>query len=122
MPAEDRPQEPRQREHVLPVRHGREDVLLHPLAVQEHALLLAARAEVTGLARVREEELVPAGVAVDAREALVRVAACDETLDDLLLDRAPNSARLAQFPRMAPRALPKRATPRVARAIEPAPG
>ena len=49
----------------------------------------------------------------------MRVAAFDETVDDLLLDRAPNSAGLAQFRRMAPYALPKRARTRVARAIEP---
>ena len=39
---ENRPQEPRQREHVLPVFHGREHVLLDPFTVQEHALLLGA--------------------------------------------------------------------------------
>ena len=73
-PRKNRPPQPRQREHVLPVRHRREHVLLDPLAVRQHALLVAARAEVPGLARVGEQELVPAGVAVDARKPLVRVS------------------------------------------------
>jgi hypothetical protein len=60
---------------------------------------MAAREEELGLARVREQELVPAGAAVDADKPLVRVAACNEALADLLLDRAPNSARLAPSPR-----------------------
>ena len=32
----------------------------------------------TGLARVREQEFVPVGVAVDAGKAVARVATCDE--------------------------------------------
>ena len=54
-----------------------------------------------------------AGVAVDACEALVRVAAGDEAIDDLSFDCAPElarrEARVAQLPCMAFRALPQRA-------------
>ncbi len=38
-PGEDVANQPRQGEDVLPVRHGRKNVPLDPLAVQEHALL-----------------------------------------------------------------------------------
>ena len=40
---------------------------------------------------------MPAGVAVDARETVMRIAALDEALDHLPLDRAPQPARLAQL-------------------------
>ncbi len=98
MPSEDRAQEPRHGEDVLPVRHGLEHVLLDPLAVQEHPLLVAARAEVTRLAGVGEQVVVPAGVAVDAGEAVVRVAALDEALDRPLLDCAAQPAREGAHP------------------------
>ncbi len=45
----DRPQHTGYDEDVLPVRHGGKNVLLCPIAVGEHALLVAARAEVTRL-------------------------------------------------------------------------
>ncbi len=63
-----------------------------------------------------------AGVAVDARKALVQVAAGDEALDHLSFDYPPHSARGAQFSQMALRASPQRTRGRRARAIEPAPG
>jgi len=40
---------------------------------------------------VREQVVVAAGITVDAGEAVVRVAALDETFDHLRLDRAPQS-------------------------------
>ena len=49
-PAEDWAQEFGQREHLLPVRHRSEHVLLDPLAVQDRALLVAARAEIRRIA------------------------------------------------------------------------
>lgn len=54
---------------------GREDVVLDPLAVQQYVLLVGARAEVRGLTRVREQELMLADVAVDVLKAVVRAAA-----------------------------------------------
>lgn len=78
MPAEDGAQQPRHGEYVLPMRHGLEDVLFDPLAVQEHPLLVTARAEIARLAGVGEQIVVPAGVAVDARKSAMRVAALDE--------------------------------------------
>ena len=47
---EERPQQARHGEHVLPVRHRGEHVCVHPFAVGEHSLLVAARAEVPRLA------------------------------------------------------------------------
>ncbi len=55
MPAEARAQEPRDGEDVLPVRHGREHVLLDALAVEQHPLLVAARTEVARLAGVGDQ-------------------------------------------------------------------
>lgn len=55
-----RPQQFRQREDVLAVGNGGEDVLLDPLSVGEHALLMAAWAEISRLARKGEQEIVPA--------------------------------------------------------------
>jgi len=60
---------------------------------------------------------VPAGIAVNARKAVVRVTAIDKTLDYALFDRALKPARIAQFLRVALRALPQRTRPRVAGAV-----
>jgi hypothetical protein len=48
-----RSQQPRHSEHVLAVRDRLKNILLDPLAVQQHALLVAARTKVAGLAGVR---------------------------------------------------------------------
>ena len=53
-----------------------------------------------------EQVVMPAGIAVDAREAVMRIAARDEALDSLLFDRAPQPSRLAQLLCVPPRALP----------------
>ncbi|HEX9596154.1 MAG TPA: hypothetical protein VF982_04690 [Anaerolineales bacterium] len=115
--SEHRPQPPREGEHVLAVRHGLEDILLDPLALQEPPLLVAARAEVAGLAGPGEQVIVPAGVAVDAGQAMVQVTALDEAFEHLRFDCAAQPASLAQLPGMAPRALPPRARAWVARAV-----
>ncbi|MEX2122599.1 MAG: hypothetical protein WD795_01815 [Woeseia sp.] len=81
-PTEDQPQQFRQREDVLAMRYGCEYVVLDPLTVEQHALLVAARAKISGLAREGEQVLVPAGIAVNSREALARVATGDEVLDE----------------------------------------
>ena len=48
----------------------------------------------------------------------MRISALDETLDDLLLHRAPQPARFAKLLAMPHRALPQRACARVARQVE----
>ena len=55
------------------MRNRRKNVLLDPFFVEKHALLMAARAEVACLAGERQEIIVPAGVTVDPRKAVVRV-------------------------------------------------
>jgi L-ascorbate metabolism protein UlaG (beta-lactamase superfamily) len=55
------------------VRHGRKNRLFDPLAVEQHALLVAAGAEIARLAGEGEQDIVPSGIAVDAREAVVRI-------------------------------------------------
>ena len=78
VPPEDQAQESRQSEDVLPVRHRRENGLFDPLAVEQHALLVAARAEVARLARVGEQVVVCAGVTVDAGKAVMWIPALHE--------------------------------------------
>jgi len=102
------------------VRHRRKHVLLDPFAVEEHALLVAARAEVARLTGEGEQIIVPAGIAVDACEAVVRITALQEALDRALLHRALKPTRLAKLLAMVLRAAPQGACARVARAVDPA--
>ena len=71
------------------MRHRRELVRLNPLPVEQHPFLVAARTEVPRLARVREQVVVTASVAVDANgEASVEMWLGDDwrvNLDDRLL-------------------------------------
>jgi hypothetical protein len=78
---------------------------------------MAARTEVTCLAGKREEIIVPAGLAIDPRKAVVQVTALDKTLDCALLHCALKSARVAQFLAVALRALLLGVCPWVAEAI-----
>jgi len=64
---------------------------------------------------------VPALVAPDAGEAVVRIAALDVAIDHPPFDRASQAPRRAQLRGTAPGALPQRAGARVARPIQ-APG
>ena len=79
-PSEDGPQQPRHGEDLLPVRHERENVLIDPLAIQEHALMVATGSEIARLAGEGEQIVVHAGVAVDAREAVVRITAFEKAV------------------------------------------
>ena len=90
------------------------------VAKQQHALLVAARAEIARLAGEGEQIIVPAGIAVDTCEAVVRIAALDETLDRVLFHRALKSTRFAKLLAVALRAAPKRARARVAGAVHAA--
>src|SRR5687767_978379 len=69
----------------------------------------------SGLAGVREQVVVPAGVAIDPCKPVMRVAAPDEALDHLRLERATQPARGAQFRAVPLRALAQRARARIAR-------
>jgi len=71
----------------LPVRYRPKNVLLDPIPIGEHALLVAARAEIAGLARKREQIIMTAFGTIDAREPVVRIAAFEETLDDALFEQ-----------------------------------
>ena len=71
----ERAQRPRHGEHVLAVRDRREDAHLHPLTVEQHSLLVTARTEVPRPARESQKVIVPAGLAANAGEAEVRIAA-----------------------------------------------
>ena len=90
--SEERPDELRNREDVLPVRHRPQHALLDPLTVGEDALLVAARAEVARLAGKGEKQVVAAPAAADAREAAVQVAAFEKALEHILFDGAAHAA------------------------------
>src|SRR5213076_3574106 len=64
----DQPQHSRHGEDVLPVQYGRKNVFLDPIPIGEHALLVAARAEIPGLAGNREQVIVTAIGTINARE------------------------------------------------------
>lgn len=66
------PHQFRQGEHVLAVGDGGEHVFLDPFAVGQHALLVAARTEVAGLAGEDQEIIMAAAVAVDPGETLMQ--------------------------------------------------
>lgn len=84
----ERADKPRNDEDVLSVRDGPQHAQLDPLAVGEHALLVAARAEIARLAGEGEQQVVAAAAAADAREAAVQVAALEEALEHVFLDGA----------------------------------
>ena len=115
---EERPDELRNREDVLPVRHRSQHALLDPFTVREDALLVAARAEVARLAGKGEKQVVAAPAAADAREAAVQVAAFEKALEHVLFDGAAHAARSAQLRKVAIDALPQRICARSARAID----
>jgi hypothetical protein len=88
----ERPDELGNGKDVLLVRHGPQHELLDPVAPGEYALLVATRAEVARLAGEREQQVMTAAAAADAREALVRVAAIEEALEHAPFDGAPHPA------------------------------
>ena len=73
---------------------------------------MAALTEVPGFAGEIQKVIVPAGLASDAGETVVRIAAFDEALDRLLLHRTLKPPCGAQFLREASNALVKRARAR----------
>ena len=104
----------------MAVSYGRKDVFLYPIAIEEHPFLMAARAEIAGLAREREQIIEPAFGTVNARESVVRIAAFQEAIDDALLEQALQAPLAAQLPHVAIGALVERAGARVAWPIHPA--
>jgi len=58
---------------------------------------MTARAEVAGLARVGQQVIVAALIAVDAGEALVKVAAGQESLEHLCFDGTGNELGVVEF-------------------------
>lgn len=55
--------------------HRGEHMIFQPLAVAEHALLMTARAEATGLAGGGGQLVAAALIAIDACEPLMQIAA-----------------------------------------------
>lgn len=65
---------------------------------------------------------MPALIAVDPGEAVVRIAAFEKAFDDVFLDAAPEPVIRLQLGRMPGRTLVQRARARLARPVHPAPG
>ncbi|OBQ31858.1 MAG: hypothetical protein AN485_23020, partial [Anabaena sp. MDT14b] len=78
-------------EHHLAVRHRREQGRVQPLRPDRQPLGVTAGAEVAALAREREQILVRARVAPDAREAVVEHAAFEERVGHLRDHGAPRA-------------------------------
>ncbi len=105
MPAESGAQELRDGKHVLAMRHRREHVRLDPIAVEQYALLVTARAEVPRLARVREQVVVPAGVASQMRaKPWCGSPHSMKRVDHPFLERALQPARILELRPVALRA------------------
>jgi hypothetical protein len=117
---EDRPQHSRYGEDVLPVRYGCKNAFLDPIPIGKDALLVAARAEIPGLAGKREQVIVAAFWTIHARKPVVRIAAFQEALDDALLEQPLQVPLGSQFRQVAIGALVKRARARLTRPINTA--
>jgi hypothetical protein len=89
--AEERTQQPRNREHDMPVRNRLQQLSPHPLRPQERSLLLTGRAEASGATGKRHRIGDPARVAEHTREAVSWDAAPDEPPQDAL-DGGPQRA------------------------------
>ena len=77
------------------------------------AVVMAARAEVTGLAGVGEQVVAAALIAIDACEPLMQIAAGAESLEDLGFDSPPDQPGVVELNCVVPNALIQRAHPRV---------
>ena len=97
--AEEGPDQLRQRKHVLPMWRRCEQVTFQPLAVGGHTILMAARAEVAGLAGVGEQVVAAALIAIDVCEPLMQFAAGEESLEDLGFDWPPDQPGVVEPPR-----------------------
>ncbi len=76
--AEEGPDQLRQRKQELPMWHRGEQVTFQPLAIGEHALLMAARAKIAGLAGIGKQVVMTALIAINARNPLMQVTAVQQ--------------------------------------------
>jgi hypothetical protein len=81
-------------EHHLAVRHGREERGLQPLRPDRQPLGVTARTEVAASTREREQILVRARVAADAREPVLEHPAFEERVRDLRDHGPPRACAL----------------------------
>ena len=94
VPREPVPQPMRQRQHPLPHRHPREDVVHHVRSAFRHAPPPAARTARSGLARERDQPVETTVVATEAGEATGQPSAAQK-LAKFLLDEpgSPSPSR-----------------------------
>jgi hypothetical protein len=89
-----------------------------PFPIGEHPLLMTARAEVTGLARVGQQVILSTPIAVDARKTMVQVAAAHEAFEHLALDRPVDEPGRVEFVAVSAKKLIERTRPRIAWAVD----
>ncbi len=77
------PEHFRNRENILAMGDGCQDLLGHPVPKLETPRLMAGRAEVSAFAREGEEVFVPTGITPDPGEALRKVATREELLHNV---------------------------------------
>ena len=120
MEAKEWPDELGQCKHVLTMRYRGEQVPFQPLTVGEHALLMTARAEVAGFAGVGQQVIVAAPIAVDARKAMMQVAAGHESFEHLALDGSVDESGCVEFLAVSANTLIQRTRARIARLVDAA--
>ncbi|HEV8523478.1 MAG TPA: hypothetical protein VGQ71_03175 [Terriglobales bacterium] len=82
------------REHKLPVRHRRADLLADPMGRLQRPFLMTARTKATAPTPKRHEKLVGALWTPHAREPLVQVTAGQKFLDRCVDSRPPEAVAL----------------------------
>ena len=93
------------------MRHRREYMIFQPLALGEHALLMTARAEVSGLAGVGKQVVMTTLIVIEAGKAMMQIATGEETLEDFGLDRPMDEAGGIEFRAMSTNTLIERTCP-----------
>ena len=66
--------------------YGSQHLFFHPVTVGQHALLMAAWAEVTRLATEGKQIIMAACVTIDAGKTFVQITAIDKPVQDKTLD------------------------------------
>jgi len=112
-----RPQKFWDGENVLPMRNGQRYIFFHPIAIRQHAFLMASRAEMARLAAESEQIIGPTVVAVDPGKSFVQIPAINEPVQDAAFDAIVNGTAGLQFIIMPANTLIGRTGPRISRPI-----
>ena len=110
-----RSQQFRQGKDVLPVGYGDQHLLIHPLAVGQHAFLVTARTEIACLATEGKQIIMPTRITVDTGKSFLQIPAIDKPVQNETLDLPVNRAHCFQFIIVLTDALVERTGARISR-------